>query len=343
VGIGTSTPQAALDVSSDAKINGLTVGRGNGNVSTNTAVGLQALISNTTSGLNNTAVGYQALTSNTDGDDNSAVGLFALNSNTTGSSNSAVGRNALYTNTIGSSNSAVGYESLYSNNDIQNSALGCQSLYFNNGEQNSGIGYRSLYNNTTGRSNSALGVKSGQSSNGNNNTFLGSYTSGGSFNNSTAIGYNAQVTASNQIMMGTSAETVVFPGIISLNQISYTHTQQLGYQGITPTSSTTISGIAKTISQITLAKGVWNVEGQIVPTVTGISSGANYSISLSTVNNTNDNSIRILAYISNGTYYHHISSIFQALTGPINVYLVASLTSGTCSSCSSILKYTKIG
>jgi hypothetical protein len=48
VGIGTSTPGAKLDVSGDAAINGVTVGRGGGNVATNTVSGLGNLQFNTT-------------------------------------------------------------------------------------------------------------------------------------------------------------------------------------------------------------------------------------------------------------------------------------------------------
>lgn len=66
VGIGTDNPQAKLDVNSDIKINDITVGRGGGDVSTNTVLGYQALESNTT-GQYNVATGYQALYTNNGG------------------------------------------------------------------------------------------------------------------------------------------------------------------------------------------------------------------------------------------------------------------------------------
>ena len=59
VGIGTSSPGAKLDVNGDALINGLTVGRGGGNISTNTVIGNGALAS-TSSGGYNIAIGYIA-------------------------------------------------------------------------------------------------------------------------------------------------------------------------------------------------------------------------------------------------------------------------------------------
>jgi len=99
---------------SDASINGLTVGRGAGNVSSNTAVGSSALAANTT-GAENTANGVNALYSNTTGSANAASGIQALYSNTTGSYNTASGLNALYSNTTGGSNTASGFYALFSN------------------------------------------------------------------------------------------------------------------------------------------------------------------------------------------------------------------------------------
>jgi hypothetical protein len=89
------------------EIDGLRIGKGGGNIATNTALGASALNANT-SGSNNTAVGSLALERNTTGEINSAIGAFALYSNTTGSSNSAVGLSALGFNTSGSTNTAVG-------------------------------------------------------------------------------------------------------------------------------------------------------------------------------------------------------------------------------------------
>ncbi len=308
VGIGTNNPQYILDVSSDAKINGLTVGRGNSNVSTNTAVGASALFSNTTgfynsavgvnalssnttgnynsalgsnalssnttgannsaigsftlnlnttgsdnlaiglgalqanitgnynlavgnqalnlnTGNNNSAVGYQALNKNTTGIENSAFGVQALNLNTTGNDNSAFGLRALTLNTTGSNNSAFGVQALDTNTGSDNSAFGLNALVFNlSGYSNSAVGQSALSANTIGYNNSGLGISAGQNNQtGNFNTFLGSGTSVSTngFSYSTAVGYSAQVTASNQIKLGTVNETVVVPGTInSVNIIS---------------------------------------------------------------------------------------------------------------------------
>ena len=112
--VGTTTNSGAnlLQVNSDALVNGLTVGRGASAIGSNTAVGYQALFSNTT-GSYNTANGVYALFSNTTGSYNTANGLYALFSNTTGSYNTANGVYALLSNTTGSQNTANGLNAGY--------------------------------------------------------------------------------------------------------------------------------------------------------------------------------------------------------------------------------------
>ena len=78
----TKATTNVVNLDKDTTINGLTVGKGAGNISSNTAVGLNALGANTT-GVSNTAVGANALDSNTFGVQNTAVGINALQSNTT--------------------------------------------------------------------------------------------------------------------------------------------------------------------------------------------------------------------------------------------------------------------
>jgi hypothetical protein len=107
VGIGTTNPNAKLEVSADSLINGLTIGRGTGNTSTNTAVGFQALQDSTAGVDNNTALGFQALKANTLGDDNTAIGYQALISNGA-KNNTAVGSLALQGTIDGNDNTAIG-------------------------------------------------------------------------------------------------------------------------------------------------------------------------------------------------------------------------------------------
>jgi hypothetical protein len=190
---GTVTADG-LTVNADALIHGVTVGRGAGDVSTNTAVGLSALAANTsgannvangyvalrknttgssnvatgslalyenTTGINNVATGYQALYDNTDGDNNLATGYAALSNNTTGSNNVATGYIALLSNTTGSNNVATGANALQSNTTANNNiATGYQALYSNTTGANSiANGHQALYSNTTGLNNIATGFQ----------------------------------------------------------------------------------------------------------------------------------------------------------------------------------------
>ena len=143
----------------DALINGLTVGLGNGGNGSNTALGFQALNSNTT-GADNTAVGYQALQLNTSGSYNAATGVYALHNNINGVYNNAYGNAALTVNTSGVGNNAYGFYSLYVNSTgSYNAAYGHESLLSNTtGNNNSSFGTTALYSNTTGHSNVAIGV-----------------------------------------------------------------------------------------------------------------------------------------------------------------------------------------
>jgi hypothetical protein len=92
----------------DKLINGIRVGKGSGDLATNTAVGRSSLLTNTT-GEYNTGIGRNSLYYNTSGLYNSALGFNSLALNTSGSRNTAIGTYALNKNTTGSFNTALGY------------------------------------------------------------------------------------------------------------------------------------------------------------------------------------------------------------------------------------------
>ena len=124
VGIGTTTPAKILDVNGDALINGLTIGMGSGNISTNTAIGNSVLSSNTTA-LGNTAVGYESQKLTTTGIANTSIGFMSMANNSEGYYNVSLGAWTLNQNSNGYHNTAVGYGSLYSNNTgFENTGLG---------------------------------------------------------------------------------------------------------------------------------------------------------------------------------------------------------------------------
>ena len=91
--VTTNTSQTITEAKSftkDLTINGITVGKGAGNIASNSAFGNSALSSNT-GGYNNTASGYGSLISNTTGVNNTAFGFYSLRNSITGSNNTAIG------------------------------------------------------------------------------------------------------------------------------------------------------------------------------------------------------------------------------------------------------------
>jgi trimeric autotransporter adhesin len=117
---------------SDGLIYGHTVGRGNGALATNLAVGNSALAGANSGTGSNTGVGYQALNANETGAQNAAFGQGALFKNTTANYNNAFGQAALYNNLSGTSNSAFGQATLFNNTTANdNTAVGFQAGYAN--------------------------------------------------------------------------------------------------------------------------------------------------------------------------------------------------------------------
>jgi hypothetical protein len=216
----------------DLTVNRVTIGRGAGNVSTNTAIGYQSLVFNT-SGSSNTASGYQSLFSNTSGFQNTANGVQSLFYNTTGSYNTASGYQSLYSNLSGGQNTANGGESLKNNTTgHHNTANGRYSLYSNTtGTNNTANGSNALYFNTTGSNNTANGYQAGKFiSNGSSNTtsgysvYLGTdtKTSADNAQNEVVIGYNAIGAGSNTVQLGnTSVTNVKTSGTITADAVTY--------------------------------------------------------------------------------------------------------------------------
>ena len=189
----------------------------------NTAVGSQAMLSSTT-GFSNTAIGYQALKSATGPDGDTAVGFQALQAETTGSSNTAIGTLAMFFNQSGAVNTAVGYAALLDNTiGNYNTALGLNALLSNTegflntglgavalnantiGSSNTAIGYFAMFRNSTGSSNIALGDFAGQNlTTGKNNIDIGN---GGTAGESAKIRIGNKV-HKNTFIAGISGATV---------------------------------------------------------------------------------------------------------------------------------------
>ena len=156
---------------------------GSGGMTTNVAIGDNALVSNTTGG-NTTAVGVWALNSSTTPYNNTAIGAYALQRTTTGEYNVAVGNSSLSNNIIGRDNVAVGSASASQTRSNFNVAVGSYSLFYNVSQNYStAIGYQALFNNTA-------------------------------FANCTGLGANSAVTGSNQVQLGDAATTTYVYGTV---------------------------------------------------------------------------------------------------------------------------------
>ena len=214
----------------------LFVGEGTGAANTtgnsNTFVGRSAGLSNTTansnsffgtaaglattSGVNNSFFGRSAGQLNTTGFDNSFFGRSAGVSNTTGDNNSFFGRSTGLANTIGTFNSFFG--SLTGDSNISgnnNTFVGAAAGSANtSGNSNVFVGLQAGEGNTNGDNNSFFGVNAGNTNTtGNNNTYIGNNAKGNAgITNATAIGANAFVNQSNQIVLGTDTNFVIVPG-----------------------------------------------------------------------------------------------------------------------------------
>jgi hypothetical protein len=184
VALGVTAGTTNVVLPSDASISGLTVGRGAGAVSTNTAVGVNALAANTT-GSFSTAIGHGALAAQTGtaGVQNIAVGNDAAGKLTTGTQNTAVGI------------STLGWGAAVATTGTFNATFGQASLYLlTSGSYNTALGAQALYSNTTASNNTAVGYQAAYAVNGAGGiTAVGTSAigTGNSAYNTTAIGYVA--------------------------------------------------------------------------------------------------------------------------------------------------------
>lgn len=164
----------------------------------NSSLGSRTLENNTT-GARNTANGVYTLFANTTGNENTAVGYAALGFNTSGSRNTAGGYNSMLVNTTGTENTATGYQALTNNQSgSYNTGMGGYVMTATTiGSNNTALGHRALQYNESGSQNVAIGVNAGPVA--------------GAINllNTTALGYGASVTASNQIRLGNDQVTSI--------------------------------------------------------------------------------------------------------------------------------------
>lgn len=195
----------------------------------NTAVGAEALVSDTSGGAN-TAVGLATLEANSSGVGNTAIGYVSLASNTTAGDNTAVGDLSMLATTTGGFNTGVGNSAMYSNTT---------------GTSNTGLGSNAIAVNTTGSYNTGVGQSAGYTTNdsystGSSDTFIGAFTTPGTqtnLTNATAIGAYAEVTQNNALVLG---------GINGVNGANADTTVGIGttspiFSGLPDNSTTTLN------------------------------------------------------------------------------------------------------
>jgi len=213
----TSNPVFATDVT----VNTLRVGLGAGNLSSNVAMGNQALNANTT-GANNVAIGSQSLLTSSTAINNVAIGGNTLRLTTIGQDNIAIGYNALAINVGGNANTAIGSGALIANTSgIRNTGIGQGALVANSsGSNNVGIGRDSGVAITTGGDNVCIGNTSAATlTTGSNNTIIGrsANVAAAANTNSIVIGQGATGLGTNTTVIGNSSttQTKVFGAIQS--------------------------------------------------------------------------------------------------------------------------------
>lgn len=199
-----------------------------GVASPNVIVGANAM-SGTQSGVGaNTAVGLYALRANTTGAFNVAVGAAAAGLATASNELTAVGHQAAG-NATASESVALGSYALFNSQGLYNVALGNNSMsglttglantvvghygmiYLSSGNSNIAIGHRSGNDLTSGNANVLIGdIAAGGMTSGEGNVAIGQATlvSPGLFS-ATALGYNANVTTSNTVVLGKAGNVTV--------------------------------------------------------------------------------------------------------------------------------------
>lgn len=212
---------------------GTSAGRSNTTGGENTLVGLNAGYNSTTA-QHNTTVGAYGGFSNTTGNNLTLVGWRSGYANTTGINNVMVGSSAGESNTTGQGNTFIGHtcgrDMINGNGNTflgancggsssggsLNTILGADAgQQLNTGSENSIVGYSAGVFVSSGTGNCLFGTEAGLAvTTGSNNTYLGTGADGtAALTNSSAIGYNAQVTTSNSMVLGGTGADAVHVGI----------------------------------------------------------------------------------------------------------------------------------
>ncbi len=277
--VGTTTDNGyKLDVngnfnfSSDGMINGMKIGKGLGDLSSNSVFGINSG-RNISTGNYNTFIGSYTGGLVTTGGFNTLVGSDAGYVLSTGAENTIVGARAGYSLTTGGNNTLLGsfagnVISTGSNNTYLGHYAGSGSL---TAVYNTGIGAEALKGLTSGNNNTGIGHRAGRfygSTGTNSNTtssnsvYLGYETRASADNNTneTVIGYAATGNGSNSVTIGNNSVTkTVLQGSVGIGTAS-------------PTAKFHVNGTSKFTDQLQLTKTTDNAG--IPAYLAGYSTGA---------------------------------------------------------------------
>lgn len=156
---------------------------------------------------NAVAIGALAMSLGTISDGAIGIGFRSLESNS-GNGNTAIGYMSQYLNTMGEFNTSVGFDALKNNQSgTGNTAIGNNSLAANTSAFNTALGYSTSAISTTAFRNVSLGAFTHNSlTTGDNNIAIGynSDVTDGTLANSIVLGYQAEVSTSNTVVLGNS-------------------------------------------------------------------------------------------------------------------------------------------
>lgn len=202
-----------------------------GNSSQSNSVYVGAFSGDFAIGSNNTMVGYRAGNCLDAGEgagtahDNVGVGMFAMRKNLTGNENVVIGVGAATESTVVSSSVVIGYGAAGTTTAIGSFtvAIGWNAMPAVTGTNNVAIGQQAANTITTGAGNTAIGTSALVTNvTGSNNTAIGNVsgrlTQAGaattSLSNTTTIGNDARVAASNEVQLGNSTTTTYVYGTV---------------------------------------------------------------------------------------------------------------------------------
>lgn len=187
------------------------------------------------------AIGYAALNALQGGHRNVALGTFTMSQMTGGENNVAIGadamlaikkamdciaigKGAMYNGTLVEDNVAIGHYALSgsasSSNSKRNVAVGKNAGWYSYGQDNVFVGYQAGYSCKNTNGNVCVGKNAYGAASGNHNTVVGEQSGfADGVSGSSAVGYNAKATKSNQMVLGGAnvTEVVIAGKIVSFN------------------------------------------------------------------------------------------------------------------------------